>query len=744
MKIKFHELLLSELHMVAYHPGNRERLTDELLCEAVTLNENLQSLGYALRPDDLVEMAVSPAMHDFFNHVRGLVPDVKAEPMYPGFPQQVMKMSEAEFRMHQMIHYFSTYGLENMFGGEISRGWLPEYHGPARVVDDSTLLSSRIIELVPDEKAASTAIKAVLNKRERLTNPELDLVAEAASLCDVNQLKGITIRFKENLDLLFPRVMELKDRETALEILCAICAHSGDVMRSTAAYLGEKHWHLRTSEKKLLVKLLERYSAWNLRENLMQSLHKREQNLRILQHLDYNRFSASKEHREIVRALRNDELMSWHGTGEKLLREVAPKALTHLAERPGYMLRMMNRLLSLEYSEQQILSVLTPKAGKLSGHLILKTLRTLSNRSAKIEEVHRQELQECDMRYDREESNLVPDVLKWDFENRMSNVRRNAEMRRQNAKTSLLDEPKWDLEHRARSEVNKLNDEMRKSADRLAFLDCILLKRDEYSDRKTRYEIDALSRKLAKECEKTEKWLDRELKVLNIRNGLLYTNEIEKINLCEQQELEHLRKLYEQKLSALNLKQEFERLHVLREKEHAEIEARYRQRLRRASYDPVSVRILTKLLKKHFQMASTPLKGKKIFCSLDQFDLKHSSLETEDRSKDGGYLRSGISWKIPEEERFKRLSVSRKSDRQRKKCLARITSEEGIRLRVNRSIQTEGAFARWKEDGGFRQFLCRGQSNVYAESVLMAIAQNVDNLHRRIQNGKPGRHLYEI
>ena len=124
---------------------------------------------------------------------------------------------------------------------------------------------------------------------------------------------------------------------------------------------------------------------------------------------------------------------------------------------------------------------------------------------------------------------------------------------------------------------------MRKSADRLAFLDCILLKRDEYSDRKTRYEIrnaissidteailgflcseeliaerkdmqteiDALSRKLAKECEKTEKWLDRELKVLNIRNVLLYTNEIEKINLCEQQELEHLRKLYEKALKPL-------------------------------------------------------------------------------------------------------------------------------------------------------------------------------------------------
>ncbi len=104
----------------------------------------------------------------------------------------------------------------------------------------------------------------------------------------------------------------------------------------------------------------------------------------------------------------------------------------------------------------------------------------------------------------------------------------------------------------------------------------------------------------------------------------------------------------------------------------------------------------------------------------------------------------GRNWKTPEEERFKRLSVSKKFERQRKECLERITSEEGIKLRVNRSIQAEGAFALWKEDGSFRQFLCRGQANVYAESVLMAIAQNIDNLHRRIQNGKLGTHLYEV
>ena len=42
MTLSFHKLLLSELHMVTYQPGDPAGLTDELLCKAVTLNENLR------------------------------------------------------------------------------------------------------------------------------------------------------------------------------------------------------------------------------------------------------------------------------------------------------------------------------------------------------------------------------------------------------------------------------------------------------------------------------------------------------------------------------------------------------------------------------------------------------------------------------------------------------------------------------------------------------------------------------
>ena len=58
MTNQFHKLL-NKLHMVVIQPGHAE-LNDRLLCEAVTLNEHLQSLGYMLKPDDLVRLAGFP------------------------------------------------------------------------------------------------------------------------------------------------------------------------------------------------------------------------------------------------------------------------------------------------------------------------------------------------------------------------------------------------------------------------------------------------------------------------------------------------------------------------------------------------------------------------------------------------------------------------------------------------------------------------------------------------------------
>jgi hypothetical protein len=65
-------------------------------------------------------------------------------------------------------------------------------------------------------------------------------------------------------------------------------------------------------------------------------------------------------------------------------------------------------------------------------------------------------------------------------------------------------------------------------------------------------------------------------------------------------------------------------------------------------------------------------------------------------------------------------------------------------LRMNPSIQSEGAFGELKQDMGFRRFLCRGQQNILAECILLGISHNVNKLHNKIQNGRCGSYVFPL
>ena len=88
--MNYNKLLLDELRFVTYEKRNSE-LTDDLLAKAVTLNENLLSLGYMLAPSDIASIAASPSLDSFYEKVKGMMDTVDADPMYPGFPQQVIR-----------------------------------------------------------------------------------------------------------------------------------------------------------------------------------------------------------------------------------------------------------------------------------------------------------------------------------------------------------------------------------------------------------------------------------------------------------------------------------------------------------------------------------------------------------------------------------------------------------------------------------------------------------------------------
>lgn len=92
----------------------------------------------------------------------------------------------------------------------------------------------------------------------------------------------------------------------------------------------------------------------------------------------------------------------------------------------------------------------------------------------------------------------------------------------------------------------------------------------------------------------------------------------------------------------------------------------------------------------------------------------------------------------------RQMRVSKTFIAQRQAALERITSEEGRRLRLNRSIQSEGTFGVLKQDYGFRRFLRRGQANVFTETLLYAMAFNLNKLHARILTNNCGYALYQF
>jgi len=104
----------------------------------------------------------------------------------------------------------------------------------------------------------------------------------------------------------------------------------------------------------------------------------------------------------------------------------------------------------------------------------------------------------------------------------------------------------------------------------------------------------------------------------------------------------------------------------------------------------------------------------------------------------------GNNSKTPLQERTKRFETSKKFNHQRKADLERIISTEGCLLRMNRSIQAEGSFAQLKQDMNFRRFMSRGKNNVLAESILLALAININKLHNKIQANRVGKHLFEL
>lgn len=91
---------------------------------------------------------------------------------------------------------------------------------------------------------------------------------------------------------------------------------------------------------------------------------------------------------------------------------------------------------------------------------------------------------------------------------------------------------------------------------------------------------------------------------------------------------------------------------------------------------------------------------------------------------------------------YKQVQINHKLERYHKEALTLINSDRGKEIRVNRSIQAEGAFAQIKANWSFRRFLKSGMNGIYTEWLLMCFAMNIIHLGNRLAKDEVGNPFY--
>lgn len=92
----------------------------------------------------------------------------------------------------------------------------------------------------------------------------------------------------------------------------------------------------------------------------------------------------------------------------------------------------------------------------------------------------------------------------------------------------------------------------------------------------------------------------------------------------------------------------------------------------------------------------------------------------------------------------RKMQVSKTFVEKRRLSYENITTKFGTKLRMNRSIQVEGAFGVLKSDYEFSRFLTRGKNSVKTEFTLLCFGYNINKLHLKIQNERTQKHLHKL
>lgn len=349
----------------------------------LTLQKNIENLGYIFSKEvtDVIKTFSINELKDFYiqltEDLKIIVgAHMKYKPMYPNFPQQVMKAKDEELYINAMFHY-----LGDWIGTRI----LPKYEKKKRdALKDAVELKTINLGSIDDFQLLFTRL--VGSKTSISDTDKEDIGWFIKEYKDeIAHLLPKEIFLKENIAVVGKYLLEYttlaedflkKNMKTSTDILRFITILSdGDVSLAEST----KFKNLSKKNRRLLLGLLENCNA--LTEDM---LRYKEQWKRVgekLHPFEYKkRYPKSYDAFDVIR--NNKPFETFNGKVEKLILEKDIKSLIALLKsRPGYFARRLDNLLRLSSKPKDVIESFSKIVNEISSPVLLQLLTHFQNRN---------------------------------------------------------------------------------------------------------------------------------------------------------------------------------------------------------------------------------------------------------------------------------------------------------------------------------------------------------------------------
>lgn len=346
---------------------------------AATLNKNLETLGFTFDPQLLQKLAglEEQVLCNLYLEVAGILSklvgaNVKHRPMYPGFPKQVMEMSDVEFYTNALVHYITD------------GAWLPPKDETLRLPFLDRVQLQVIKEATHDE--FMSLFTALAGANTSLSEQDkTDLIEYVQTYGDdVEDFLPSKVPQKETIAILAEAFLSYTTK--GVELTSKLVRTATDLLRFIAAQSGgdvslaekPRFKTFSRAERKFYLSLLDRIPNPVEDMNRYREYWKR---LGEKLHPGEYRTMFPNAYKAFQTVRSTDTIETFNSRVEEQLKSNPTKALTTLTSRPGELVRRIDKLIREGVQGKKIATSISSVGDKVSTPVLLQAMEHFTHRS---------------------------------------------------------------------------------------------------------------------------------------------------------------------------------------------------------------------------------------------------------------------------------------------------------------------------------------------------------------------------